>query len=135
MINKGEKDKFEESIIAQDDDNDYEESGWVAVVVGNWAALTTYGHCSCFDTWASITGGGISDNEGPDAPRWDWQGTPAQLVELARTKADPALPGRESAPADHDHDHLMEVYKQILAWHDKQPKPEAYIVAELGGPI
>lgn len=116
MITKGQCELFRASIIAQDDDNDYDESGWVAVVINNWAALTSYGHCSCYDTWASITGGGISDNEGPDEPRWDWTGTPDELIELAKRKGDPALAGRTSEPADYDHDHLMKVYEQIINW-------------------
>lgn len=116
MINKGQRDLFEKSIVAQEDDGDYDESGWVAVVVGDWAALTKYGHCSCYDTWASITGGGISDDEGPDEPRWDWQGTPDDLVNLAGAKSDPGLKGRSADPKDYDYDHLMAVYQQILTW-------------------
>jgi hypothetical protein len=120
MITKGQRKLFEESIIAQDDDCDYSESGWVAVVVDNWAALTKYGHCSCYDTWASITGGGISDDEGPDDPHWDWIGTPDELVNLAKGRLDPALPNRVASTEDYDYDHLMKVYDQILEWSSKR---------------
>jgi hypothetical protein len=120
MITKGQAELFRQSTIAQDDDNDYDESGWVAVVVGDWAALTRYGHCSCFDTWASITGGGISDSEGPNEPSWDWVGTPDGLVALAKAKGDPALSGREAGPDDYDYDHLMKVYEQVLQWDSKR---------------
>lgn len=121
MITKGQKDLFRKSIIAQDDDNDYSETGWVAVVVGKWAALTKYGHCSCYDTWASITGGGISDYEGPNEPHWDWQGTVKQLIKMAKSCADPAMPKREADEKDYDYDHLVEVYRQVLEW-DKNRK-------------
>lgn len=120
MISKGQRELFQASIVAQDDDRDYQESGWVAVVVGNWAALTKYGHCSCYDTWASITGGGVSDDEGPDEPRWDWTGTPEELVELAVSKSDPALKGRTVSEEDYDYDHLMNVYTQIIEWNSKR---------------
>lgn len=116
MITKGQRDLFQKSIIAQDDDGDYSESGWVAVVVGDWAALTKYGHCSCYDTWASITGGGISDDEGPDQPHWDWSGNVTDLVRMAENKTDPALPGRLASEEDYDYDHLMKVYEQVLKW-------------------
>lgn len=115
MITKGQKDLFRNSVIAQADDCDYQESGWVAVRIGDWCALTRYGHCSCFDTWASITGGGISDEEGPLEPGWTWTGTPKELLNLAEKKLDPSLAGRESAPEDYDYGHLMSVYQQIIA--------------------
>lgn len=119
---------FDAAIIAQDDDNDYSESGWLAVVVGDQAALTRYSHCSCYGTWESLNDGGISDHfdDEEDAksqitrnPRWDWTGSVADLVTLAKRNGDPFIPGRETDPDDYDGDHLLEVYKQILAW-DKQ---------------
>jgi hypothetical protein len=115
MITKGQRDLFEKSIIAQHDDEDYSESGFVAVRVGDWCALAAYSHCSCYGTWASITGGGISDDEGPNDPDWTWEGTWEQLKNLAVRTADPAIPGRTAQPDDSDYDHLCEVYKQILS--------------------
>lgn len=123
MITKGQSDLFRQSVIAQDDDGGYDVSGWIAVAIGDWSALTRYGHCSCFDTWASVTGGGIGDYEGPSEPLWDWQGPPDKLVELAHIKADPGLPGRTSIPDDYDHTHLMKVYDQILDWDKNGRKP------------
>jgi len=126
MITKGHVDLFRESVIAQDDDCDYSESGWVAVVVGDWAALTKYGHCSCYDTWAAITGGGISDSEGPNEPHWDWQGSVSDLIKMAKYKVDPAMPGRNASEDDYDYDHLMKVYEQILEWSRKQSSLSAH---------
>lgn len=130
MITKGQRDKFRECVIAQDDDNDYSESGWVAVVDGDWAALTKYGHCSCYDTWASITNGGISDDEGPDEPKWDWQGTVSELIGMATFKADPGFKGRIADPEDYDYDHLMKVYEQVLEWYGKSSHLEKVIVKD-----
>lgn len=107
--------KFSDSIIAQDDDEDYSESGYVVVRIGDWCAIARYGHCSCFGTWASITGGGISDSEGDTDPQWDWQGTHAQLLDMARRTADPSMPERAADPEDSDYDHLQKVYQQVLA--------------------
>ena len=45
---------FQRTIIAQDDDNGYQESGYVACVDGDWAGLTSYSHCSCFDTFTAL---------------------------------------------------------------------------------
>jgi hypothetical protein len=115
MLSKGDHDKFLAAIIAQHDDEDYQESGYVIVNIGDWYALSRYGHCSCFGTWADLTGGGISDDEGPDDPRWDWQGTREQLLDMATRRADPAMPDRNADPKDYDYDHLVNVYDQILA--------------------
>ncbi len=113
LLTRGQRKLFLESIIAQHDDEDYSESGWVAVRIGDWAALAEYSHCSCFDTWADLTGGGISDDEGKEDPEWDWQGTPKELYEMALKVADPGMPGRDADPKDSDYDHLVEVYEQI----------------------
>lgn len=113
MICKGERTRFEQAIIAQDDDHDYQESGWVAVQIGNWCALAQYAHCSCYGTWAAITGGGISDDEGPSDPMWNWEGTYEELMSMALERRDPAMPDRIANPEDYDYDHLMNVYDQL----------------------
>jgi len=110
MISIRTRDEFIDAVIAQDDDNDYDESGYVAVVIGDEAALSKYGHCSCYDTWDDLTGNG--------SPRWDWTGTVEELVQLARGKKDPSLPERTAMSKDYDYDHLMEVYRQIIEWHE-----------------
>lgn len=114
MLHRGEQDKFRESIIAQHDDDDYQESGYVVVRIGDWCAVARYSHCSCFGTWASLTGDGMGDDEGPSDPQWDWQGTYDQLLDMARRKADPVMPERNAEPDDYDYDHLCEVYRQVL---------------------
>lgn len=91
-------------IIAQDDDNDYEESGYVAFLKDGKAFLARYSHCSCYGTWES------------GAIRTTWDGTTDDLVKLARDGGDPDMPGRLSSPDDSDHDHLMETYRQIIEW-------------------
>jgi uncharacterized protein (TIGR02996 family) len=113
------RNQFAAGIVAQDDDNDYQESGWVAVVVHELAMLGMYSHCSCYDTWSDLCGGGISDYYEDDElkrPAWKWVGTVEDMVAMAQRKADPSMPGRESSPDDYDHDHLMRVYDGVIAW-------------------
>lgn len=118
--------EFKESIIAQDDDGDYRESGYVACVFKRgderFACLFHYSHCSCYDTWASICGGGISnypeENEIME-PAWDWLGSVEELVEKAKNDMDPTLGWRKNDDRDDDVDHLREAYRQILEWHEK----------------
>lgn len=109
LVEFSRREDFEKAIIAQDDDNDYQESGYVVVRVGNWCALSDYGHCSCFGTWTDLNGCGS------DGIRWCWMGTYEELLELARNGMDPALPQRKADPADSDYDHLMAVYGQVLS--------------------
>ena len=99
----GEED-FRHYIIAQDDDCDYSESGWVACVKDDWAGLASYSHCSCFGTWEAMDG------------KFSWEGTPEQLVAKAREEHDPIIDGKKASTADYDYDHLMVVYGQILEW-------------------
>lgn len=107
MLQPNEINYDSQYIIAQDDDEDWEESGWVALVFNDHeAALSQYSHCSCYGTFG--IGGAIES--------WDWTGTPDQLVELAKNKRDPNMPEREADPKDYDYDHLMSVYQQILNW-------------------
>ena len=120
MITKDQRDLFNQSIIAQDDDNDYQESGYVAVSIGDWAAITRYGHCSCFGTWTDITGGNYGRSSGQSDIAWGWQGSVAELIEMAKNVSDPAIPSRKAVPEDCDYDHLIRVYKQILDWASKR---------------
>lgn len=112
MLDIKDSEQFRQLIIAQDDDCDYSESGWVAVVQGKYAGLARYSHCSCYGTWTSIT-----DHTGA---LWLWQGTVTQLVKLAKNKKDPAIPKRDANPHDYDYNHLIKVYKQIGEWTEKQ---------------
>lgn len=110
---------FRNHIVAQDDDCDYSESGWVAVVRGRYAALAKYSHCSCFGTWTSLGGSGWA-SAGDGQIVWDWIGTVQGLVKLAKTNGDPHLKGRTADVKDYDYDHLQEVYKGILEWNREQ---------------
>ncbi len=109
------KDYFASIIIAQDDDNCYSESGYVAVRIGDWCALSRYEHCSCYDTLCDLTGGGIGDALGDGHVRWDWQGTAVELLDMATRIADPAMPIRNADPEDYDYDHLVKVYEKVRA--------------------
>lgn len=112
---------FQAAIIAQADDEYYQESGWVAVLQGEVAAIGRYGHCSCCDTWDDLQGGDYSTNFGSDIAgvlTFDWVGRLPELYAMAERKADPAMPDRESDPKDYDHKHLLAVYSQILERRD-----------------
>jgi hypothetical protein len=120
-------DNFETLVVAQDDDNDYDESGWVAVVDGEDAYLAQYSHCSCYGTWTSLCGGSYSKHVSDLPSNWYvWKGTRKELVEMATRKADPAVPEREIQGSDCDGDHLCAVYEQVVS---KQHEicPEAFV--------
>lgn len=104
------KEQFKKSIIAQDDDGDYSESGYVAVVFRNKAHLGKYSHCSCFDTVEALC------DELTGIFCFLWSGSVAELVKMAKNRLDPAMPKRVSDENDCDYDHLMAVYAGILQW-------------------
>jgi hypothetical protein len=113
--------EFEASVIAQDDDEDYSESGYVAIVKDGVAAIFDYSHCSCFGTWEAIT-----DERGSDDLEVTpvWSGSVGELVAMAIRGMDPHMPERAASEGDRDYDHLMSVYQQVIAWVAKQRKSE-----------
>jgi len=103
-------DNFREYVVAQDDDCDYSESGWLALIHEGTAYLARYGHCSCYDT---LEGLGIDKNY--MSSNWFvWSGSVDGLISMAERKADPAMPERIADSEDCDYDHLMTVYKDVL---------------------
>jgi len=112
---------FEKSIIAQDDDCDYDESGYVACVFEDGsAAIFNYSHCSCYGTWEALSGQSdyywAEDTTEPEDREIHpvWEGRKEELYVLAKAKMDPSHPGRPASEEDYDYDHLMKVYKQVL---------------------
>ena len=113
---------FERSIIAQDDDHDYQESGFaICLFPDGTAAIFDYSHCSCYGTWEAMTGGGISDyyDSGEENPpdrevNPVWNGTKDQLIAIAKGLRDPSMPERLINSEDYDYDHLMNCYQQVL---------------------
>ncbi len=109
------RDTFRSNVIAQADDEDWQESGWVAVLYAGVAYLTRYGHCSCYGTWTAICGGGVNKSAESLPDNWYvWSGTPAELLDMAVRRADPAIPEREMDNRDHDAHHLRAVYAQLI---------------------
>ena len=104
LINLGDQEDFQKHIFAQDDDCDYQESGWVCIVNGNKAALANYSHCSCFGTRDCLI----------EKEDWDWEGTIYELYQIALNQRDPIIPSRSINKTDYDSDHLGQVYQQIL---------------------
>jgi hypothetical protein len=111
---------------AQDDDNDYSESGYVAVVKDSRAAIAAYGHNSCFGTWTAIYDPTFDGNM---EARWEWEGTIDELVAMAKRGADPAMPERAAQPDDYDYEHLVKMYSQVVAW-DKAGRPRERLKAK-----
>lgn len=108
--------EFEGGVIAQHDDNDYSESGWVCFQIDGKFHLARYSHCSCFGTFESLCGGGISDSFSEGTPSVEWSGTRAELISLAERKMDPAMPERQAVEGDCDYGHLVAVYADVLSW-------------------
>ena len=105
------EDNFQNNIkiIAQDDDCDYEESGYIVFYCEdlNVCLIYPYSHCSCFSTGSSIERGDFNPS---------WSGNRDELLNIAENRWDFSLPGREANSDDYDYDHLIEVYKQILKY-------------------
>lgn len=100
-------------IIAQHDDEDDDESGYIVVYDPNVNkyAISRYSHCSCYGTWSALGGDGHS---------WDWVGNLRSLLKLARNKLDFNMPERKADPDDYDYSHLIYVYEQVLEWYKKR---------------
>ena len=91
------------NVIAQSDDEDYSECGWVCYEHDGTMHLANYSHCSCYGTWTVIDDGG-----GPS-----WSGTREELIALVRGNRDPDMPERRSTPGDSDYKHLQAVYAEL----------------------
>ena len=108
------------AVIGQNDD----ESGWVACVFPDGkAAIGQYSHCSCYGTFDDLCGGSIGDWMENGTPSFTWSGTVAELVAMAERTADPAMPERAADPSDYDYDHLVECYRQVIAWSERSETP------------
>lgn len=106
---------FYKFVVGQDDDDDYEESGYVAVVKDDEAAISRYGHCSCYGTWTSLCNGGVNDSH-QERPEFQWTGTVHELLFMACFGSDVSMPDRKATEDDYDFDHLVGVYKQVIQW-------------------
>lgn len=112
--------QFSECVVAQDDDEDYQESGYVICVVGELALLAGYGHCSCYNTWSDLNGGGIGDYFEEDEvkhPAWQIVVPVPVMAMMAYERMDPALPPRIADQEDSNYDHLVKTYGQFLEWY------------------
>lgn len=121
MISLRDCKDFRDHIIAQHDDEDWRESGWVIVVKGDEAAIAHYGHCSCYDTWDDLVESNDhhTTNELPRM-RWDWTGSVAELRTIVFNDRDPFMPERTANPEDNGYDHLAACYQQAIQWFLKK---------------
>lgn len=105
---------FDAHVVAQADDDDYQESGYVVVELEDGRyALTNYSHCSCYATWTAICDGDWG-NSGDAYPTFLWVGSRDALIGMAQTCSDPAMSDRHADEEDSDYQHLVSVYKQVL---------------------
>lgn len=111
ILNVINQQNFDQYVIAQDDDNDYSESGYFIVKVDENYGLFRYSHCSCFGTWESFTDRQMIFN---------WVGTKEDLIYLAQNVMDPSFPNRKANEQDYDYDHLINVYNQVLDYFKKK---------------
>jgi len=103
-----------EYTVAQDDDEDYSESGYICCIRDKKAYIGRYSHCSCYGTWTSLT------NHNTGQPTWSWIGTIPELKKLVKGKKDPCLPIRDADPSDYDYNHLMNLYKDLTEYFAKE---------------
>lgn len=109
--------QFSASTVAQDDDQDYSESGYVVCVNGDIASVFNYFHCSCYGTWKAISGSYEGDSEMDVTPLWE--GTVGDLAVKAQAGECLVFPGRLVADTDdYDKDHLLKVYQDYLVWYN-----------------
>lgn len=113
--------KPENEIARGESGEEYENSGYIAFVNGDKAAIAQFGHCSCYGTWTSICGGGVNDS-GDGVPRLDWEGTVAELQAMAERNADPIMPERECNPADYDHDRKLSMYAGVKKYFENKDR-------------
>jgi hypothetical protein len=111
---------FLRSVLAQSDDCDCQESGWVAFYWNEKAYLARYSHCSCYDTFYMLSNGAgdndLSDDKSDDSVypiQVVWEGTLNELFGMAYNCSDPDFPGRKASEDDSDYDHLTDVYRQL----------------------
>lgn len=122
-------DQFRLSIIAQSDNEDYQESGWVALIANGQAALAHYSHCSCFGTFTSLDVNGHPTLDVNGHPTYentylgelsvDWEGTPKELLAIAKGRLNPLVKGNppiDPNEFDMDLDHLKRVYDGVIAF-------------------
>ena len=111
MISIADYKELEDYTVARGDSGqDYEISGFVAVVQNGEAAIASFMHCSCYGTVE-----GIDDC-------WDWTGTPDEMVALATQEGCLVFDNRTLSPKDYDYPWLKECYDAILAW-DRAGRP------------
>lgn len=109
---------FLNNIIAQSDDEDYSESGWVCWKYQDKYYLARYSHCSCYGTYEALSeqdsGYSVFDDAFISNLNYSWHGTREELLDLVKNKRDPDMIEREANLDDYDYDHLMDVYDQII---------------------
>lgn len=90
--------------------------GYVAVLDGKFAGITSFACESGMDLWLDIQ---RQENGEVD---WDWVGTPEELFAAAKDETDLMFPTRKINPLDADYTIMSDLYKGIRKWFKKHKK-------------
>lgn len=116
-------DQYRSGLLAQADSGGYDPGGYVVWEFEGTYYLSDFSHCSCYDTFTSLCGGGIGDYYEKGTPSFMWSGTKEELIAMAIKESDPAIPERKSDPEDYQYKYLMDVFKQIREHFKCQQDP------------
>lgn len=118
-------DEWEECIIARDDSDGYDPSGWIIVVKDGMAGITKFGHCSCYGTLTDLGVDGSSrwHNRVIDfEPELDYECGIDEMYLMAKNKIDPDFRDRTADEKDYDYKYLAATYAEYIEWYDKIKK-------------
>ena len=103
---------YDRFVVVRESTNDYDESGYAAVVKdAENALILNIGHCSCYGTFNWNSDPEKSELDGGNV---EWQGTLEELLSMARRKADPTMPSRTANKDEYAGNYLFAMYQSLL---------------------
>lgn len=92
-------------VLRADNDECYENSGYLLLQEGDQFCIGHISHCSCTGTWC---------NSGPAGGLGlGWEGNLSELRALVEGNLDPDMPERQANKDDYGYNYLMDLYQQI----------------------
>ena len=96
-------------------EEDCENGGYVIMrMPDGMIGIAQFGHCSCYDTFESLIGGGVDGYSSSGTIRMDWVGTPAEMLDMALNSRDPSMPKRTIEPDEFMGREINEAYRNYL---------------------
>lgn len=92
---------YDHVLAKSDGGYSYEAWGYVCWEEGGQVHIDHYSHCSCYGTFDSLNG-------------TRWSGSREEALDMARRRADPAMPERVADKSDYDYRLLIEMYDQLI---------------------